>query len=527
MAAPENNELETEKAAPEKKRNIRSHRILFCLEMLLLLVFLGVLFLYGQVTSRLGKLSQTPSTADYQEQLSYDASRIRKNQTAPRITGYRTVALFGLDHRTMNEELSGENSDTIIICSIDNDTSDIKMVSVYRDTLLNIGDDIYTKANAAYAYGGPVQAVSMLNTNLDLNITDYVTVDFNAVVSLVDAVGGLDIPMSYAEIVHMNNYCVETSEETGKDYTPIELPDEEPEDLEEILGTYHLNGVQATSYCRIRYTANLDMGRTERQRRVIQMVADKLKKSGITRIFRIMDEVFPMITTSLSKTEILSLVPQMISYKVDDTTGFPLQFKFSNIKGSIIVADTLTQNVILLHDFLYGKDEKYEPSDNIWEISADIIDIVGGESELRESAPVVSADDIDKTYIWTHSDDENGSSGGSIWLSETSGWGSASDNSDSDHGDSSSSSGDASYGGRDTSYNAGTAAQDGGSSTGYSEPDEDDFSDHEDSYYEGPSYEYDDSDGGFFEYGSGGSDDELGDFSSGQEADGLSFQEAD
>lgn len=76
----------------------------------------------------------------------------------------------------------------------------------------------------------------------------------------------------------MNNYCVETSEETGKSYTPVELPDPKPEDEEAIVDTYHLNGVQATSYCRIRYTASLDMGRTERQRRVIQMIVDKAKR---------------------------------------------------------------------------------------------------------------------------------------------------------------------------------------------------------------------------------------------------------
>ena len=141
----------------------------------------------------------------------------------------------------------------------------MKLVSVYRDTLLNLGNDTYSKANAAYAYGEAEQAITMLNTNLDLNISEYATVNFNALTTIIDDLGGLDMDMSYAEIVHMNNYCVETSEETGKDYTPIELPDR-PDDIEAVQYHYHLNGVQATSYCRIRYTASLDMGRTERQR---------------------------------------------------------------------------------------------------------------------------------------------------------------------------------------------------------------------------------------------------------------------
>ena len=149
----------------------------------------------------------------------------------------------------------------------------MKLVSVYRDTLLNLGNDTYSKANAAYAYGEAEQAITMLNTNLDLNISEYATVNFNALTTIIDDLGGLDMDMSYAEIVHMNNYCVETSEETDKDYTPIELPDRAGRHRGRFSITYHLNGVQATSYCRIRYTASLDMGRTERQRRrVIQMI---------------------------------------------------------------------------------------------------------------------------------------------------------------------------------------------------------------------------------------------------------------
>ena len=362
----------------------------------MLFLFLGVLFVYGQISSRIDKITE-PSRAEFNEE------KIEINETAPRMTGYKTVALFGLDHRSKNAELAGENSDTIIIASINNDTSDVKLVSVYRDTFLKIRDETFNKANAAYAYGGPQQGVSMLNTNLDLDITDYITVDFSAVVNLVDAVGGLDIPLSYAEIVHMNNYCVETAEETGKSYTPIPLPEKEPEDLEAIVDTFHLNGVQATSYCRIRYTASLDMGRTERQRRVIQMVVSKLKTSGLTRIFDILDELIPLVQTSLSKTEILQMIPAMIGYRVDDTTGFPIKYKFANLEGgSYIVADTLMDNVLSLHEFLYGSSEGYTPSLNISGISDEILKIVGGESSLQETAPVVTdTPETANNFVWT------------------------------------------------------------------------------------------------------------------------------
>ncbi|MDO4272832.1 MAG: LCP family protein, partial [Eubacteriales bacterium] len=384
-------------ARPGKKR-----KVLFVLEIVVLLLFIGGLYVYGQIVTKLDKI-ETPVL---------DQTSIEINPEAPKMTGYKTYALFGIDHRDKNSELGGENSDTIIVASVNNDTKDVKLVSIYRDTLLYIGDDTYSKANAAYAYGGPEQAITMLNTNLDLNIDAYATVDFNALTTVIDELGGLDIPMSYAEIEHMNNYCVETSEETGKSYTPIEKPEPAPEDQEAIIGTYHLNGVQATSYCRIRYTASLDMGRTERQRRVIQMIVDKAKKAGITTIFNIMDQVFPMVTTSLNKTEILEMLPTLIGYSVDDTTGFPQQYKFSNIKGSIIVPTTLESNVVEVHKFLYG-EQNYTPTQQIVERSQKIIEIVGGDEVLLEEAPVTTEEqDNNDSFTWSGNDNGDGNSGG-------------------------------------------------------------------------------------------------------------------
>ena len=374
---------------PRKK----SKKILFILEIVVLLLFIGGLFVYGQISAKLDKI-------DIQETDLADQDIVTNDQ-APQMTGYTTYALFGLDHRSKNEKLNTENSDTIIIASINNDTKAVKLVSVYRDTLLNVKDDTYSKANSAYALGGPTNAVSMLNTNLDLNITDYVAIDFDALVTVVDCLGGLDIPLSYAEIVHMNNYCVETSEETGKSYTPVELPDPKPEDEEAIVDTYHLNGVQATSYCRIRYTASLDMGRTERQRRVIQMIVDKAKKAGLSTIFDIMDQVFPMVKTSVSKTEILKMIPAMIGYSIDETTGFPNDYKFAQVKGSVIVPTTLESNVLKIHQFLYG-DASYTPTQDVLKRSAQITNIAGG-GDVQDTAPAVTDtpnDTTDDSYTW-------------------------------------------------------------------------------------------------------------------------------
>ena len=378
---------------PRKKRK----KLLFVLEIIVLLLFIGGLFAYGQISAKLDKI-------DIQETDLSDQDIVTNDQ-APQMTGYTTYALFGLDHRNKNEKLNTENSDTIIIASINNDTKSIKLVSIYRDTLLNVKDDTYSKANAAYALGGPAQAVSMLNTNLDLNITDYVAIDFDALVTVVDCLGGLDIPLSYAEMVHMNNYCVETSEETGKSYTPIELPDPKPDDIEATLGTYHLNGVQATSYCRIRYTASLDMGRTERQRRVIQMIVDKAKKAGLSTIFDIMDQVFPMIKTTVSKTEILKLLPTMIGYNIENTTGFPEDYNFATVKGSVIVPTTLESNVLKLHQFLYGATN-YTPTQEVMNKSEQIISIAGGGDVQTDTQDGTETSE-NNSYVYNADDSED------------------------------------------------------------------------------------------------------------------------
>ena len=454
----------------------KTKKILFAVEIIVLLLFIGGLYVYGQLNSKLDKINQ-PVLDDSKIKVNQEVQDSIDSQEST-LTGYTTYALFGIDHRDKNTALGGENSDTIIIASVNNDTKDVKLVSVYRDTLLNLGNDTYSKANAAYAYGEAEQAITMLNTNLDLNISEYATVNFNALTTIIDDLGGLDMDMSYAEIVHMNNYCVETSEETGKDYTPIELPDR-PDDIEAVQYHYHLNGVQATSYCRIRYTASLDMGRTERQRRVIQMIVSKAKSAGLGKIFKIMDDVFPMVTTSMTKDEILQLLPTLIGYSVDDTTGFPTSYKFSNVKGSIIVPTTLETNVIELHKFLYG-DEAYTPSATVKANSEKILEIVGGESSLDDKQATVEENTTNDTVIF----EKNGS-----------GWSDTS----SDYGSDNDSSGGGDYSGDETDNSGGSSSGGGDYSNDGSDNSGGDSSGGED--YDGPTtpepdYGGDDNGGG-------------------------------
>lgn len=349
----------------------RRRRILFGIEIFILLILIGGVFIYA----KLGKMNFTD----------LDFRKIGVNTGVSDnnvMKGYTTIGLIGLDGRD-GELKSGARSDTMIIASINNDTKKVKLVSVYRDTYLRIGEDSegngqYDKANAAYKKGGPEQFLSMLNTNLDLNVTDFVSVDFQAVAEAVELLGGIDVELKEEEVVHLNNYCVETSKVTGMDYTP----------LEEKAGVHHLNGVQAVSYARIRYTSGNDFRRAARQREVIYKIVEKAKNSDIATLSKILDKVFPKVYTSFTKAEILQMGMSMMSYDIEDQTGFPFDHLYGErVKDAmggldVVLPVTLESNAIKLHEFLYPEDS-YTPSDEVKAYSQRIVDKSGFGDESR------------------------------------------------------------------------------------------------------------------------------------------------
>lgn len=351
------------------RRKRRRRRILFGLEIIILLLLVGGLF----VVAKMGKMNFT--------ELNFENIGINTGVAENKVMkGYTTIGLVGLDNR--QGSLKQGNSDTMIIASINNDTKKVKLVSVYRDTYLRIGEDKegngkYDKANSAYAHGGSEQLLSMLNTNLDLNLTDFVTVDFNAVAETAELLGGIDVELKEEEVFHLNNYCVETSEVTGMDYKP----------LEKVAGVHHLNGVQTVAYARIRYTAGNDMRRAARQREVIYKLVEKAKNASLSTLNKIVDKVFPMIYTSLSKADILSMGMSMLSYDIEDQTGFPFDHLYGeNVKNALnndcVLPVTLESNVVKLHEFLYPEDA-YVPSEEVKAYSQRIVDKSGFGEESR------------------------------------------------------------------------------------------------------------------------------------------------
>lgn len=344
--------LEEKRRAKKKKRRRRIG--ILVAEV----IILSVLCVFAYATVKMDKL-------DFNF-LDKDKLEVYKD-TGP----YTNIALFGLDAREGESIESGVRSDSMMIASINNETNEVKVVSIFRDTLLKQQDGTFDKANAAYSYGGPQEAIALLNRNLDLDIKNYMSVDFKALSDVIDALGGMELELTAEEVVHMNNYCVETSEVTGKDYERIEP---------EVAGTYHLNGVQATSYARIRATAGGDYKRAERQRLVIEKIVEKAQKANLKTLDKIIDVVFPQVSTSFSSKDLIGIAANALSYQLGETQGFPYSIADTDVvdgyEGSYVVPSDFDGDVKKLHEFLFNEKD-YQVSDTVKEISHEI-DVMSG-----------------------------------------------------------------------------------------------------------------------------------------------------
>lgn len=373
-----------------KKKKRKNKIILFIVEIIILAALLVGLYVY----SRMNKVDSTGEIEQDEVNVELDS------ETAEVLKGYTNIALFGLDNREVGKYTSG-NSDCIMIASINNDTKKVKLLSIYRDTFLNVKDDTYRKINAAYAYGGPKGAIAALNKNLNLDIVDYVSVDFGAVVDAVDLLDGIELELTSQEVQIMNdNYIDEINKVT--DHSSSKLSGG---------GTYTVDGVQALAYCRIRYTAGDDFKRTERQRTVLTKMIEKAKGSSLTTIGGMIDSMMDEISTSFTSKDLLQLAGDVMGYELDGSHGWPFELCTGNYgsQSSLVVPTDLETNVRELHEYLF--DEKNNVSNTVTSLSDYIRNYTGctPESTTRFDNPLTedsNTSTVDTGYILPEDGDD-------------------------------------------------------------------------------------------------------------------------
>jgi len=300
---------------------------------------------WGYINSMLGKINK--------ETIDTNAIGITE-ETKKSLKGYRNIALLGIDSRADDYGL-GNRTDCIIIASINEETKDVKMFSVYRDTYLEVVEKNTKKLDKvthAYSYGGAQNTLLALNTNLDLNIKEYVTINFDSLISAINAMDGVDIEIEKDELKYINEYIdalVQTSGVKSKHVTKT--------------GLQRLDGVQAVAYSRIRYTAGGDYKRTERMRDVVEAMVKRAK--GL-----------PLVRTNLSETDIMGLLPILMKVNFTTSMGWPYQTKGKTMDRWYGIPVTLESNVEKLHKEFFG-NANYVVNNKIKQISKTIVDKTG------------------------------------------------------------------------------------------------------------------------------------------------------
>ena len=286
---------------------------------------------------------------------------------------YRNFLILGLDTRLDPNEL--QNTDVIMIASLNNTTGEIKLVSILRDTILkmepgSITKHTYDKANEQY-YSGISATVSMINRNLGLDIKEYAVVTWYGVAMCINQLGPIQMTIhNEQEMIWHQGYLRSTCEAIGVEYEP------------EVLwgtGDFMMDGPQVVAYCRIRYGGLNDWGRANNQREAVGKILEKAKevaKAGdFTRILNCAETALSNVQTNLSLPDVAFLASDISRYKMVGSYQFPQaghftsQPKVGNIEvPDPIVVNNFEQEVRDLHAFLFP-DLEYEPSDFIKEIS--------------------------------------------------------------------------------------------------------------------------------------------------------------
>ena len=347
--------MKDEQSEGKKNKKKKKHIFLkiFLVLLAVIVIFAGVILGYGY--SKLAQIKHDD----------IDLNQVEVNEGVEEKKGYRNILLLGVDSR--ENEYTNTLSDSIMVVSINQDTNKVRIASVYRDSYLKVGNK-FDKITHAFAHGGAASSLSAINTNLDLNLKEYVAINFDVVIDVVNAVGGVEVELSSEEVKYINKYIKEINNLTDSKTTQINK-----------AGTYNLDGAQALAYSRIRYTAGGDYKRTERHREVLEKAFAKVKKMNLVQLNNVATRILEEVSTNISANEILGLLSQVASYEIEEATGWPFEGGIRGYQPDKVwygAPVNLENQVKLLHEFLFD-EEDYEVSESVKKISDDLIKKTG------------------------------------------------------------------------------------------------------------------------------------------------------
>lgn len=352
-------ERKLERAEYKIKKKNKGLKIFLRVLIVIIVIILGIAIAgYSFVHSKLSKMK-----TEYIDKTAIGISEEAKDS----LKGYRNIALLGIDSRA-DDYGTGNRSDCIIIASINEKTKEVKLLSVYRDTYVYVtenGNKKLDKITHAYSYGGAQNTLKSLNEALDLNITEYVTVNFDAVIAAVNALNGVEIDITSEELKYINDYIDATSQSSGVKSSHLSK-----------AGRQTVDGVQAVAYSRIRYTAGGDYKRTERMRTVVTAMAKKAKTLNIGQLNKLADEILPRVSKNIENNDIIALIPSALSFDITESLGWPYNVKGITTTAWYGVSVTLESNVIKLHKELFGQED-YKVSETVKEMNDAIIKKTG------------------------------------------------------------------------------------------------------------------------------------------------------
>lgn len=341
------------KAKKGKKYKINGKTIVRNLVLVLVLLVVGVCGVVWSLTGNFDRQETKPSDFAISD------------KAADELSGYRNIAILGADCRA-DESYDVSRTDAIIVLSFKKSSGDLRLISVMRDSYLKFeyldGELFLDKVTHANVYGGPTNTCAALNRALDLNIDEYVMFNWKAVSDAVNALGGITIDVKENEIGDMNYWGPETAENVGGTYTEITE-----------TGKQKLDGVQATTYCRIRKNSGGDSGRTTRYKKVVTATIKKALTQP-WKLKELSDNVFPQIRTNMTQTDILTLLPVAARMDMQSSISWPKEYYAGLLSDGIsyVVPITLEDEVKRLHKKAFGQED-YELSDQAAQINEEII----------------------------------------------------------------------------------------------------------------------------------------------------------